>query len=298
MHLTMKKIAAIKMVRNLGLTALLIAPSLITLGQVENHSSLLWKISGNGLEHTSYLFGTIHALPQERFFLPDSLKNKLEKCDKLVLEIDMDDPTMMGKLQQGMVMVDNSIDNILSHDDYLIVEKFFNDSLHIPLSAVSKVKPMLLASFMLPKIIGQNPASYEGNLVQLATESGKEVLGLETVQEQISYIDKVPLEQQAKMLVEGITDYEKSKMEYDMLLKAYESEDVEKIYTYMLETSNDFKNFDEILLKERNRNWVPRIVAMASKNPCFFAVGSGHLGGSEGVIALLRKEGYTVEPVR
>ncbi len=287
-----------RIVGKLGITTLLLVPCLITFGQEEIHTSLLWSISGNGLQHTSYLFGTIHALPQERFFLPDSLKSKLSSCEKVVLEIDMDDPTMMGKLQQGMMMENSSIDKILSPEDYQVVAKFFNDSLHIPLSAVSKVKPLLLSSFILPKIIGQNPASYEGTLVQLASESGKEVLGLETVQEQISYIDKVPLEQQAEMLVDGISDYNKSKEEYELLLKAYERQDVDEIYTYMLETSNDFKGFDEILLKERNHSWVPRITKLAEEYPCFFAVGAGHLGGNEGVIALLRKEGYTVEPVR
>lgn len=293
----MSKYIVAEMVKGISITALLILPSLLAIGQQESQSSLLWKISGNGLEHPSYLFGTIHALPQERFFLPDSLKAKLNDCDKLVLEIDMDDPTMMGKLQQGMVMSDNSLDRILSHEDYALVEKFFSDSLHLPLSALSNIKPLLLSSFMLPKIIGQNPASYEGMLVQFASESGKEVVGLETVQEQISYIDKVPLDQQAKMLVEGITDYEKSKEEYDMLLKAYESQNIEAVYRYMLETSNDFKSFDEVLLKQRNRNWIPRMEDMAKQHPCFFAVGAGHLGGSEGVIVLLRSAGYTLDPV-
>ena len=292
------KTKIIKMVGKVGLTTLLLAPYLITFGQEEVHSSLLWRISGNGLKHSSFLFGTIHALPQERFFLPDSLKSKLAECQKLVLEIDMDDPSMMGKLQQGMLMPDSSIEQILSPSDYEIVAKFFADSLNIPISAVSKVKPLMLSSFMLPKLIGQNPASYEGMLVEFATDLGMEVLGLETVQEQLSYIDKIPLAQQAQMLVEGITDYDKSKHEYDMLLKAYESQDVEKIYNYMLETSNDFKDFDELLLKERNRNWVPQMAKMAADYPCFFAVGAGHLGGNEGVIALLRIAGYDVEPVR
>ncbi|WP_170830069.1 TraB/GumN family protein [Williamwhitmania taraxaci] len=276
---------------------LIVAPAIFAQGQDSESSSLLWKVSGNGLASPSYLFGTIHALPQSRFFLPDSVEKALASCEKVVLEIDMDEPGMMSELQQEMLMTDNALDRILSHDEYELIAKFFIDSLGIPLAPLANVKPMLLTSFMLPKIIGQNPASYEGIFVQMAGALGKEVLGLETVQEQIGYIDKVPLDKQAKMLVESIIDFNKSKAEYDAMLTAYETQNIEDIYRYMLETSNDFKEMEELLIKNRNHAWVPRIGKLAKESTCFFAVGSGHLGGSEGVVALLRQAGYSVIPV-
>ena len=284
-------------IKNLAIIPLIVAPAVFAHGQSASKSSLLWKISGNWLSIPSYIFGTIHALPQDRFFLPDSVKTVFASSSKVVLEIDMDDPGMMKELQQEMLMTDNSLEKILSPDDYDLVAKFFIDSLQLPLAAVANVKPMLISSFMLPKIIGQNPASYEGTFVQMASDLGKEVVGLETVKEQISYIDKIPLDQQAKMLVDGIIDYNKSKEEYASMLSAYETQNIDDIYTYMLETSNDFKEFEDLLLKQRNHIWVPRIGTLAKESSCFFAVGSGHLGGHEGVVALLRNAGFTVTPV-
>lgn len=284
-------------IKKLGLLPLFLAPTLFSNGQSAVHSSLLWKISGNGLSSPSYIFGTIHALPQGRFFLPDSVEVVLTLCDKVVLEIDMDDPGMMEELQQEMLMADNSLEKILSPTDYELVEKFFIDSLKMPLAALATVKPMLLSTFMLPKIIGQNPASYEGTFVQMAGALGKEVLGLETVKEQISYVDRVSLDQQAKMLVDGIVNFNTSKQDYATMLTAYETQNIDDIYTYMLQTSKEFNEFEEVFLKQRNRNWVPRIGKFAKESSCFFAVGSGHLGGGEGVVSLLRKAGYTVVPV-
>lgn len=285
-------------IKKFALLPLFLSTAFVAEGQaVASEQSLLWQISGNGLSSSSYLFGTIHVLPQSRFFLPSHTEELLSSCDKVVLEIDLDDPSMVGELQKEMMMADNSIEKILSPAEYDLVAKFFSDSLSIPLSAVAKVKPLFLSTFILPKIIGQNPASYEGTFVQMAGSLGIEVVGLETVKEQVSYFDEISLEKQAKMLVDGIVDFSKSKAEYGAMLKAYETQNVEEIYLHMLKTSNEFKEFDEILLKQRNRAWVPRIGTLVSESKCFIAVGSGHLGGDEGVIALLRKAGYSVTPV-
>ena len=285
-------------IKKLGIIPLFIAPAVFANGQsADMQSSLLWNISGNGLTSSSYLFGTIHALPQNRLFLPDSTEILLSECNKLVLEVDMDSPEMMAEFQHGMVMTDSSIEELLSPTDYEIVSKFFLDSLGIPIETVSTVKPLLLSSYILPKIIGQSLASYEETFVHMAQNLGKEVVGLETVGEQISYIDKVPLSQQAKMLVEEIVNFKESKLEYGALLAAYEKQNVDDIYTHMLESSHDFKNLEELMLKQRNREWVGRIGKLAEESSCFFAVGSGHLGGSEGLIALLRNVGYTLTPV-
>jgi len=285
-------------IKKLSIIPLFIAPAIFTNGQSEDmKSSLLWKISGNGLTSSSYLFGTIHALPQDRLFLPDSTEILLSECNKLVLEVDMDNPEMMTEFQHGMVMTDTTLEELLSPIDYETVSKFFLDSLDIPIETVSTVKPLLLSSYILPKIIGQSPASYEETFVHMAQNLGKEVVGLETVSEQISYIDKVPLSRQAKMLVEEIVNFKESKLEYGALLAAYEKQNVDDIYTHMLESSHDFKNLEELLLKQRNRVWVARISKLAEDSSCFFAVGSGHLGGGEGLVALLRNVGYTVTPV-
>lgn len=285
-------------IKRVGILPLFLAPALFASGQQQSaKSSLLWKISGNGLAAESYLFGTIHALPQSRFFLPSNTEEILAACDKVVLEIDMDDPGMVGEIQQEMMMTDNSIEKILSPSDYILVAKFFSDSLNIPLASVAQVKPLMLSTFILPVIIGQNPASYESTFVQMAGVYGKEVVGLETVKEQMGYIDKVPLAMQAKMLVDGVVDFNRSRKDYDQLLVAYESQNIDSIYTHLNETTDDFDEFEKLLLLQRNHAWVPRIGLLAKESKCFIAVGSGHLAGNEGVIALLRKAGYTVTPV-
>jgi uncharacterized protein YbaP (TraB family) len=57
------------------------------------------------------------------------------------------------------------------------------------------------------------------------------------------------------------------------------------------------KKYEELLLTRRNINWIGQLKAIMHKESVFVAVGAGHLVGEKGLINLLRKEGYTVEPL-
>jgi uncharacterized protein len=262
----------------------------------QEQNSLLWEISGKGLTKPSYLFGTIHALPKEKFFLSEIVKEKFMASDKIILEMKLDDPGMMSEVYGSMSMKDTTVDDLLTKEDLKLVTQFFSDSLGIALSTINKVKPLLLSSFILEKYTGPDAASYEKSFVQLTKSESKEMLGLETVKEQISYIDKIPLKEQCKLLVSSVTDYEKSKQEYMQLINAYLEQNIEKLYQMIL-AEEEFKNYAEFLIFERNRNWVPHIEKLIKDQKCFIAVGSGHLAGEYGLLTLLRNEGYVVKAV-
>jgi uncharacterized protein YbaP (TraB family) len=66
----------------------------------------------------------------------------------------------------------------------------------------------------------------------------------------------------------------------------------------MMGEEESLGGYEDLLLVTRNKNWIPVMGEMMKTQPVFFAVGAGHLGGKNGVIALLRQEGYTVVPVK
>ena len=53
----------------------------------------------------------------------------------------------------------------------------------------------------------------------------------------------------------------------------------------------------EKLVYSRNRNWIVQMKEIMPATPTMFVVGAGHLPGDEGVLTLLKKEGFKVEPV-
>jgi len=260
--------------------------------------SLLYKVSGKDLKYSVYLFGTIHAIPQSDFFIDDVVIKKFEEAEKVYFEIDMDSPTMMMEVQTHMMMKGITIDQLMTGDDYQKLRHIMLDSLGLPLDFLKGVKPLLMSSFFLSKIVGPNSASYEAFLMAKAIEFEKEILGIETVAEQMAYVDSIPTKEQVKILMETVSDLNKSRSEFRKLIEVYSSRDVEKIYSYIIESSEEYHQFGNFLLAARNRNWVPRIISIANTHNAFFAVGAGHLGGPQGIVQLLRSLGYAVDIVK
>ncbi|PKK35814.1 hypothetical protein BWI96_14880 [Siphonobacter sp. SORGH_AS_0500] len=259
--------------------------------------SLLYEISGKGLTHPSYIYGTFHLLCQQDLKLSPVTLEKVKNSDQVYLELDMDDPKEMMSMMNKMYMKDQGLKDLVSTSDYEYLNGFFKDSLKMNLESMQKMKPFVIMSMMYPKMLGCTPGSPELLFVQQATTAKKPVLGLETADYQFSILTKPGDKKAAEQLVEFVKDFQKSKKEFNELLALYRSQDVEALY---LATQKDekFKDQMEDLLWNRNANWVPIITKAIQEKPSFFAVGAGHLGGDKGVIALLKKQGYKVKAVK
>ena len=83
------------------------------------------------------------------------------------------------------------------------------------------------------------------------------------------------------------------------IMDVYKTKDIEKMLVVMDESDNKVSaDNKDVLLVNRNRNWIPVIEKVIKSTPTFFGVGAAHLAGDDGVIKLLRKQGYKVEAVK
>lgn len=266
--------------------------------QVADGSSLLWKISKKGIPD-SYLFGTIHLICPSDFNLTDTQKNCLKKTDELFLELDMDDPGLMMAMTKSMMMTENrKLSKLLPAEDYQVINKFFQDSMGINIALFDGVKPFISMSMVFNKVLNCEPVSYELKLMELAKEQKKEVKGLETVEEQMAVFDSISYKTQAEMLLELVKELPKARREFAAMVKLYRDQDLEGLYETTLKSEFDMQGKEEILLTARNHRWVQQMKTLLLAKSAFYAVGAAHLPGKDGVIALLRQNGFTVEPVR
>jgi uncharacterized protein YbaP (TraB family) len=264
----------------------------------ELEKSLLWEISGNSLTKTSYLYGTIHMTCDAT--LDKNVQKALDDTKLLVLEIDMDDPSMQATMMKGVYMKDNtSIKDLVSAEEYVLLSKFIQEQMGMPLDALATMKPFFLTAMFYPKLLGCPVESYEAALMKVAHDQEEEVLGLETVEEQLSVFDAIPYKDQAADLLSSAQD----NLAYDTnsfkkLMELYNSANIEGMITMMEDDKNrsTSKHMDK-MLNNRNNNWISKIEDHAKIQPTFFGVGAAHLAGEEGVIKLLRKAGYTVNAV-
>ena len=180
------------------------------------------------------------------------------------------------------------------------LENFFKDSMKMPLAMFSKMKPFGIMSFAILKYIdcnGKMPISYEEKLMGQAIERNLKVSGLETIEDQMKIFDDLPKDSIAKMVMASVTDTQKNKNIFQTMMNAYLAQDLDVLYNEIVR-SPEYEAHLTALLYERNLKWIPLIMTAAKEKPTFFAVGAGHLPGEKGVLALLRKQGYKVEPVK
>lgn len=271
-------------------------------------NTLLWEIKGKGLKKNCYLYGTIHLIDAKEFFLTDQAKQCFKKTKALFTEIDMSNLfAMSAKMLSLAPMKDTTLRQLLGEDDYLLVKNYFEkeckstEARTMPFTMYENWQPILLQAFLYQDMIGGPTKSYEMEFIALANEQNKSFGGLETVEDQMQALGSMPYSLQAKGLLETIKslkeDPKKAGETFQKMVAAYKSQDIEGMVA-MVQEDEQTGSGEEALLTNRNKNWIPRIIAQCKKQPTFFAVGAAHLGGPNGVIRLLMAEGYTLTPVK
>lgn len=267
-------------------------------GAMAQQNSLLWEINGRGLQHPSYLFGTIHMICPDDFFLTPSMKSTFGKAHTVYLEINLDDPSAPMKLM-GMIQYKDGrkLSDFFDTTDYSDLGRFVHDSLKMDVHFFERFKPLMLYSMMSAKMLPcAKEQAYETEFVRMAKEANKPIRGLETMEEQVSIFDSIPGKVQAGMIMDMVRHYDSQKLDFHRMVTFYKAQEVDSLFE-MLQESPDTKIDQDLLLNRRNRKWVPLISAAMRQGPCFIAVGAGHLGGPQGLLSLLRRQGYTVKAV-
>ncbi|MCU7551580.1 TraB/GumN family protein [Chitinophagaceae bacterium LB-8] len=269
--------------------------------EIEN--TLLWRISGKSLSKPSYLFGTIHLLCSDDIQLSDSLKTAIQQSDKIYLELDMDNLfEVMSAMNKMKMRNDTTLSDLLTSTEYEKVKSYFkrNGSM-IPFSMLETYKPMLTASTLMQSNMNCKAVAVEQMVMKEAKENRKEIKGLETMAYQLSIFDSIPYKFQAQQLLHFVenldTSSESSAKEYEELAMAYKAQDLNKMEMLTGKDVMGFGNFTEVLLYNRNKNWVSKLAGLINNQSLVIAVGAGHLPGEKGLINLLRLAGYRVEPM-
>ncbi len=264
----------------------------------KDDNTLLWQISGNGLNKPSYLFGTIHMMCKEDINFSENLKNVFTSANEIYFEMDLDDASSMMSGLLLMTMKDQSLKDLYTDEEYNRVKTYFNDSLNIPFAMMQKMKPLFLQAFLYPKMMPcKNISSIEQELLALAKKDNKPIKGLETMEFQASVFDSIPYKDQAAGLLKSIDSINNYGDEFNKMVEVYKTQNLTQMQSMFNES--DFENADQqaILLDNRNVKWVKELQEIMKEKVVFVAVGAGHLPGKMGVITLLRNAGYKVTPL-
>jgi uncharacterized protein YbaP (TraB family) len=266
--------------------------SATTFSQNAGGNGLLWEIYGNGLKEKSYIFGTMHLIPEKEFFIPKTLQEKLLTTKVLATEIEMDIPLLKQvSLAKKMILPnEKSIKDFMNPEDYKKLETYCKDSVKLSDKKIAqyfRLKPYVATSMLVKDMIGDFK-TYDIEIEKLASRKKIKNVGLETIDEQLSILDSIPIEKQLEELYGDLNLMK----EYRELLLLYKTGKVDEM------AAQATKELDgEKLLFSRNKKWVPILDKLVKENATFIAVGAAHLGGETGMINQLRKLGYQVKSI-
>jgi uncharacterized protein YbaP (TraB family) len=265
--------------------------------QENNYNSLLWEIKGKGLSKPSYLFGTIHIIPKDSFFISKQVERKMKKADRLVMEMKINMVAMLGAVRLMMLPPDQSLDQLMAAEDLALVRSFLQDSISQALPNFERMKPIMVSEHISSQYCMQGQQeSYEMYFNRRFKAMGKPRSGLETAKEQMSYLDGMSLEDQTNSLLETVQNPAEICAQYEEMLRLYRQQRLGDLLALTTQDEQMAAQIDQ-LLYQRNRNWITPLTAMMENESLFIAVGAAHLPGEQGVIRLLQEAGYQVRPL-
>lgn len=266
--------------------------------QKQPKNSLLWMISGKDLSRPSFVFGTFHMMCRSDFSITDKLKEKLQNTEQFYGELDMDDPTLQMSLMGKMRLKDKTLKDLMSGSEFSAISEQFQRITGMSFQMFNQFTPFMPLSLLtMSSIECADKVQPESEFVKLAQEKKLPILGLETIDDQIAAINSQPLDSQLHSLKRMVLSYDSVKQVMTKMVDVYKQNNADKLYDFIKENSNGNDQFETDMLIKRNKRWIPVIEKAIHEKPSFFAVGAGHLGGNEGVLELLRKQGYTLTPV-
>lgn len=267
--------------------------NLINAQSVCYENSLFWQVTGNGLKQPSYIFGTVHIIEKKDFFMDKIVLDKLKSSQTLVLETDIElsFTQQLDLINRLKLQSDKTIADYMTISDFENLKKYCLDTFKMSQSKfqmLSHFKPFMLTSYLETKKV-KKPFSYEKFFLKKSKKFNLNIDKLETIEEQLSFFDYLTIEEQCTIL------FKPSSNDQNLLYLYYKQQNINKLQEISVDTN--YKKFSEILIKNRNQNWIPKIENFIKLQRTFIAVGAGHLGGEFGILNMLKQKGYAVEPI-
>lgn len=254
--------------------------------------TLLWRIEHPDFVAPSYLFGTMHVRDKRAFRFNDLVKEKIEECTAFATEFNLDEAEQ-GMPSSFVQLPDNKqLSDYLPPKKYKKLAKVLEKQTGIDINPFQRMRPMILlqmiTAFLLAK---EEQHALDEYLFRYAKKEGKELLGLETYQDQLRIMQALPLETQFKSLIEIATNFKSFRRQVLKTAAAYESADIQKIFKAARKGAQGMR---KILLYDRNIVMADRFMEIAKEQSLLAAIGAGHLGGKKGVLRLLKLNGCTI----
>ncbi len=272
---------------------------LLTLTPAMAGQGVYWKISDvDG--HAGYLLGTMHSEDPRVLDLAEPFVDQLNACDTFAMEIVPNLPTMARLLDYMQLPQGQTLAGQIGEDRYAAVRQA-SAGYGIPEMQLRRMKPwaaMMTLSLPPPK----SGLFLDFNLSLRASGAGLKVVGLETLEQQLSFLESMDLPAQIDLLDQALAEHGQVQDVHDHMVELYlegdlvtlQDEAAKQMDTLEAETRDWFRSEGIVA---RNRRMADSALPLLAQGCVFIAVGALHLPGEQGLLALFREAGYVLEPM-
>lgn len=280
--------------------------------KTENGDALLWRISKAGIPD-SYLFGTVHMTDDRVTKLSKQVKEAISDAKVVALEVADTSPTAVSSAlanAPSLMMFDDGrrLDLLVSPEHFSKVKDQL-EAARLPSKFAQLFKPWVVSMVMAvsecerKRMEGGKPV-LDMRLANLASAKSIPVVGLETVQSQLEAAASVPMEEQVAMLGLSLQFADRAEDLRETILQLYLARQLGALLPLQKALAKrygikdtEFAGFRSRMVDQRNRKMRTHALPLLAKGNVFIGVGALHLIGEDGLVALLRNAGYTLEPV-
>lgn len=265
-----------------------------TFAQEKKYQSLLWEISGNGLEKKSYVYGTMHVSEKVSYHLSDAFYTHLLNADIIANESEprtwtelFDIFSFYSKYANNNAFYTNFYLTPIEKDELYTLFRSTNYNLIGLLSRTNEMNKEYQEETYLDMFIYRTGRKYN-----------KKTVGLEDVKTSTINIMKAEAvmdNSEVEKNYQAILKLLKSKPYEEALVDFYREKDLDMIDSLTVLATP--KNYLKALLFDRNVEMVKNMEVYMKEGSLFSAIGAAHLPGKKGVIEMLREKGYTVNPI-
>jgi len=268
----------------------------------ELNKGLLWSVQHPSTQTTHYLFGTMHSEKPDVVALLPKIQVYINKTSRVLMELRLDKHTMSALFQQMLLPNKKRLVDIIPPQRYQKIKQQLTQYYNI--KSIERLRLWMLISLL------NMPKEEQGNdfldrlIYQYAVNKKIEVVGLETVEEQVAIIDGLSLAQQIILLEESLKNRKAIMASYQQMYAAYLAEDLQQLWVLNMAQMQDtaYPDLSNILMQRllhtRNQRMVQRLkIYLKQEQASFIAVGALHLVGESGLLQGLQQQGYHVRPI-
>jgi len=257
----------------------------------------LWRITGQETKGISYVLGTMHLKPNtEKAIQTSFFYNYIDLCDVFATEFPLNEVNSALVSQFTLLPEGKKLTDYMSEKKFSKIEKQLLKSLGMPLRSLLRLQPLMVINLINEQLLAAyQPISMDRDLWNTAEKKGKVLSGIETFEEQLQILNKIPIEYQIKNLLSIAQKLSAYKKQLLNMAVTYDTGDIQKLNKLSKKGLGSIRKF---MIKDRNHIMADRIYTMILEKNLFCAIGVGHLAGKEGVLRLLKLKGLSVKPVK